>query len=225
MISRSYIAALDQVGARAVLWPSGTRLPDDLDWVSGVLLPGGGDVEPRRYGAVPHPASVWDAEQDQLDFHLLEVALRAQIPVLGICRGLQVINVHFGGTLVQDLPAEPSTAVRHAHDGPRDDLAHTLQVEPGTRLGDLLGGGTLLVNSLHHQGIDFLAPRLRVAARSGDGLVEGIEARDGIWVVGVQFHPEELIKDHHFALQLFQGFADQCAHVWTERRLRDSRRL
>lgn len=215
MISSSYIAALNEVGATAVLMPLGTRLPENLNWVAGLLLPGGGDVEPRRYGADPHPTSEWDSDLDFMEFHLLELALRAGIPVLGICRGLQVLNVYFGGTLVQDLPTARAAGVEHPHGGPRDDLAHELHVEPGSRLHEILGGEKFMVNSLHHQGIDELAPRLRASAHSDDGIVEGVEARDGSWVFGVQFHPEELFPQHQFSRRLFQTFVEQCAGAWT----------
>jgi len=207
MMNSAYLEALQDANATPILIPLGRPLPVDLGWADGLLLPGGADVAPDRYGATPHPSSEWDQELDELEFHLLDWALRAQVPILGVCRGLQV---GLGGTLVQDLPSQWPEGVSHPRQGPRDRLVHGLEVEPGSRLREILGGSHFRVNSLHHQGIDQLAPRLSASARAEDGLIEGVETKTGPWVVGVQFHPEELYRNHLFARRLFQAFVAAC---------------
>jgi putative glutamine amidotransferase len=210
LINNAYLEALSQAGANPVLLPLGSGLPANLDWVDGVLLPGGIDIEPQRYGQETHPTSEVDPEQDRLDFQLIAYAVRRQLPVLGICRGLQVLNVGLGGTLVQDLPSQRPSEIGHPRQGERSFLAHLIRIEKGSRLHAILGGDEFLVNSMHHQGIGELAPPLRATALSEDGLVEGVETTGDGWVVGVQFHPEELVREHEFARRLFKAFVDQC---------------
>ncbi|MHB8324372.1 MAG: gamma-glutamyl-gamma-aminobutyrate hydrolase family protein [Candidatus Dormibacteria bacterium] len=210
-VNSAYIEALQEARTIPVMIPLGEPLPVDLDWASGLLLPGGADVEPKRYGADPHPTSEWDPELDRLEFHLLEWALRAQVPILGVCRGLQVLNVGLGGTLVQDLPSQRPDGGEHPRQGPRDHLSHGLHVDPQSMLHEILGGSDFQVNSLHHQGIGRIASALRMSAWADDGLVEGVETTSGPWIAAVQFHPEELFRHHLFARRLFQAFAFACA--------------
>ncbi len=159
---------------------------DYLPSLHGVLLPGGADIEPGTYGAVPDGNGTYEPERDHLEFALLDGAIDYDLPVLGICRGLQVINVHAGGTLNQHVP-------EHArYDMPADARAHEVQFEPESRLGLLYGNGgreQIKVNSLHHQTVALLGDDLRVSARDPDGVVEGIE-RPGQDLLAVQWHPE-----------------------------------
>lgn len=180
--------------ARSVLKAGGlpVHLPldaDPLDWIEhldGLLLTGGADVEPERYGHDNH-ASVTEPLRDELEFALLDAAIADGIPVLGICRGLQLINVHVGGTLEQHVPD-------HArHDLPPHEHAHQVVIEPGSTLHAIYGG-VAVVNSLHHQTIGVLGEALRATARAGDGAVEGVEMVDAE-VIAVQWHPE--MMDHH----------------------------
>lgn len=216
-MNQAYLSALKGAGALPVLVPVGSELPAELGWADGLVLPGGVDVDPKRYGATPHPTSEWDPALDDLEFDLTNWALTARVPILGICRGLQVLNVALGGTLWQDLPSERPAGVAHPRIGPRNRLVHELLVEPGTRLQDILGGERFMVNSLHHQGIDRLGEGLVASARSEDGLVEGIEIANGQYVVGVQFHPEELAPEHQFAALLFRSFVAECAQAKSDR--------
>ncbi|MGH7666052.1 MAG: gamma-glutamyl-gamma-aminobutyrate hydrolase family protein [Candidatus Dormibacteria bacterium] len=210
-LNRAYLAALQAVGLTAVLLPTRGPLPQNLSWVSGLVLPGGPDVDPLRYGQDLEPATDADQESDQLEFALLDWALAAGISVLAICRGLQVLNVGLGGTLSQDLP-------RHApHPGSvepwaRDQVAHQLRVERGSRLREIVGAETIPANSLHHQGIDRLAPGLSATAFAPDGLIEGAELTGERFVLGVQYHPEELFKEDQAARAIFEAFALACRH-------------
>lgn len=163
-----------------------------------LVLGGGVDVDPARYGAEARPdANVEvDAERDAIDFSLLDEALRARRPVLGICRGLQVINVALGGTLVQDLPLElPSEVVHQNGDEEKTRLDHRVRIAPGTRLAAIAGTGEVAVNSRHHQAIARLAPGLAVSATAEDGVPEAVEAPRESWLVAVQWHPENLVGD------------------------------
>lgn len=156
--------------------------------LDGLVLAGGEDVDPRWYGSTPTPASTaLDPERDQFEANLLLAAVAAGIPVLGVCRGAQVINVVFGGTLVMHLPTDVGEA--HSYFGyPPHHRSHEVLIEPGTLLFRILGRSAK-VNSFHHQAVDRVGAGLRVAARAADGVVEAIESTDTS-VLGVQWHPE-----------------------------------
>lgn len=208
-LNRAYVAALQSVGLTPVLLPTRGALPSDLSWASGLLLPGGPDVDPLRYRQDLDPATEPDPESDQLEFALLDWALREGKPVLAICRGVQVLNVALGGTLLQDLPQhapEPNPEEPRS----RDQAAHSLTVKRDSQFGRIVDADTLQVNSLHHQGIDQLSRQLTAAAWAPDGLVEAVETRGQGFVVGVQYHPEELAPNDPAARALFQAFADAC---------------
>lgn len=159
-----------------------------------LILPGGADIEPRRYGADPSPAlGKTIPDRDEFDFALLEAALARKLPVMGICRGMQLINVYFGGSLWQDLPSEfPVKDIVHRADnvGTR---CHSIGIEPGSRLAAAFGATNVVVSSMHHQAVKRLAPGFRITARAPDGVVEAIE-HESLPVAGVQFHPEGLVK-------------------------------
>ena len=167
--------------------------PDaDLTGVSGVVLPGGGDVDPKRYGG-RRIAELYDVnpEQDALDFSIAERALAAQLPVYGICRGAQVLNVVYGGSLHEDLA--PSSVVHTAPEEPGCEsdefVRHSVRVEPGTLLADSLGEAVVSIQSAHHQAVNRLGTGFVATAYAEDGLIEAFEDRER-WVIGVQWHPE-----------------------------------
>ena len=159
-----------------------------------LILTGGADVDPARYGAEPSPKlGMVQRDRDAFDFAVLDAAMARKLPVMGVCRGVQVINVYFGGTLWQDLPSEfPVKDIRHRGDsvGVR---CHTINIEPDSRLAAVVGSTSVGVNSLHHQAVKRLAPGFRIVARAPDGVVEAIE-HTSLPVAGVQFHPEGLVK-------------------------------
>ncbi|MGH7641756.1 MAG: gamma-glutamyl-gamma-aminobutyrate hydrolase family protein [Candidatus Dormibacteria bacterium] len=208
-LNRAYVAALQSVGLAPVLIPTRGTLPGDLSWASGLVLPGGPDVDPLRYGQDLDPTTEPDPESDQLDFALLDWALREGIPVLAICRGLQVLNVALGGSLIQDLPGHYPEANPEAP-RPRDQAVHSVKIQRTSQLERIVGTDTLQVNSMHHQGIDQLAPRLVATGWSPDGLVEAVEIPGDRFVLGVQYHPEELAPEDSAAKAIFSAFADAC---------------
>lgn len=193
----AYKRAVEAVGAEPVDLPPGTsRLPD----VDGLLLPGGWDLDPALYGEQPDPKlGPVDRELDETELRLFTQAHEQGLPVMGICRGQQVINVAMGGSLRQHLEGHEVRQFGRGH------LAHTIEVDPGSELGRAAGNHRIRVNSLHHQAIEKLAPGLVETARGEDGTVEAVETSDGL-IVAVQCHPEELTSDLPWARRLFESF-------------------
>lgn len=181
----------------------------------GLLLAGGEDIDPAWYGATPHPKlGQTDRLQDEVEFELARRAVVDQKPILGICRGAQLLNVALGGTLYQDIPSELSHALDHRGSEVRRHmahLAHSMTLDPGSWLAGRLDTAEVLVNSLHHQALRDIAPGLRVVASAPDGVVEAVEGAGGGWLVAVQCHPEELWEhaDYRWA-RVFEGFVVAC---------------
>ena len=192
-----YRRAVVAAGAEPVdLVPGTERLPE----VDGLLLPGGWDVDPSFYGEKrDEKVGETDPELDETELAMFRQARERELPVLGICRGQQVINVAMGGSLVQHLEGHEVRAHGRSH------LAHTIEVTPSSELGRAAGEDKIRVNSLHHQAVKSLAPGLHQTARGEDGTVEGIETDDGL-IVAVQCHPEELTGDLPWARRLFERF-------------------
>ncbi|MGC8838718.1 MAG: gamma-glutamyl-gamma-aminobutyrate hydrolase family protein [Anaerolineae bacterium] len=182
--------------------------------LDGLLLAGGGDVDPALYGQAPHPNLTGvDRARDDLELPLARLALHRGLPVLGICRGIQVLNVATGGTLYQDLPSQRTGSLAHGCFQPQfppDHLAHEVALVPGSLLARTMGQEAFPVNSRHHQGIDRLGERWRAVAYAPDGLVEAIEAPDHPFALGVQWHPENLLGLPEHGLRLFAAFVSAC---------------
>ena len=168
-----------------------------LDGTDGLLLTGGEDIDPHWYGAEPSPLlSPPSRERDLFELALFAVARQRQLPILGICRGIQLINVGSGGTLFQDLPTERPGVVQHRPDGARDVRSHRVRLTPGSRAAEALGTTSLIANSSHHQAIRDLAPGLRATGWTDDELIEAAESPLGDpWLLAVQWHPEEMHQD------------------------------
>lgn len=180
-----------------------------LDLCDGFLITGGHDVDPACYGeeAMSECGELCPL-RDRMERPLFLGAIERDKPVLGICRGLQFINVMLGGTLFQDIPAQRPSEVIHHQDPPYDSPSHPVELPSGTPLRELLGRDTISVNSCHHQGIRDLAPALRSMAHAPDGLVEAVWAADRRYVWAVQWHPEfSRLKDDH-SRHIFQSFVD-----------------
>jgi putative glutamine amidotransferase len=195
-VTEAYVKAVSRTGATPLLIPLG--LPDAaypalLEHLDGILFTGGGDVQPERYGGQPHPlVNEMDPDRDRVEISLLQDSLHNRKPFLGICRGLQLINVAMGGSLYEDLQEQYPQAYRHQYfpEKARSFPAHEVQIEPESQLAGILGATQTDVNSLHHQGIRQLAAGLSASAHAPDGVIEAFELPDYPFGLAVQWHPE-----------------------------------
>lgn len=220
-LNLSYLRAIEAAGCvPLVLAPGAGRgaLESAIGAVEGLVLTGGGDVSPARYGEAPHESVVGVSdERDDLEWRALELAEQRQLPVLAICRGLQVLNVALGGSLVQDIPTMVEGAVAHSAEEPREGPAHEVDVVAGSRLSAITGGGRIAVNSRHHQAAARVGKGLEVTARAADGVIEGLELPGERFVVAVQWHPEDMVGHFESARRLFAAFG-AAAEAYTGRR-------
>lgn len=218
-LSAAYTQAIINAGGIPLMVPLGL---DPNAWlqifnmVDGVMLPGGGDVLPASYN---HPVETQlrgaDADRDMFEIWLAQAAIAQEKPLLGICRGHQVINVALGGTLWQDIPSQQPSDTMHDTQGlpARSHISHTATVDPDSRLGRSLQEREVSVNSIHHQAIQELGKGLRVTAVSSDEIIEGVELPDHPFAVGVQWHPEWLVQKDPVHRRLFASFL-QAASEW-----------
>jgi putative glutamine amidotransferase len=212
---RDYIESIERAGGSVRLIPAGgfdESLENLFASLDGLLLSGGGDIDPVRFNGTLHPSiDGISFERDQMEFGLLEMAIWKGLPFLGICRGCQVVNVCLGGTLYTDIPDQLGTTIQHSisQDEPRDLIAHSVTVAPDSWLARLTGKSELQVNSRHHQGIDRLGNGLEVMAAAPDGLVEAICLEGHPFGMAVQWHPENMFGDPS-AREIFQAFIAKC---------------
>ena len=210
-ILRAYVTAIADAGGVPILIPPELDEPSCrtlLARLDGVLFSGGADIGLDHFNGEPHPTVDVEEQRDAIELPLLRAAVETNKPLLGICRGLQVMNVALGGTLYTHILDQLPGALQHdQHDKPRDTLAHPVRVEEETRLADILDAPMLQVNSLHHQGIKDLAPNLKATAYSPDGLIEGIELPDHKFALAVQWHPEWM-TEHEEMRRLFRAFVE-----------------
>ena len=194
----------DDVDIVSELEPDETAV---LEWASGLVLSGGGDVDPAFYGETPHPRTYnVSPRRDRFEFSLLERALERDMPVLAICRGMQLLNVHLGGTLEQHL-LDRAGRLEHDRDRARAEVVHDVHMGTDTPLARWLGD-RVPVNSHHHQGVDRLAGVLAEAGRSEDGVLEAVVSREHSWVVGLQWHPEAMVPVYRRQLAIFEAFVE-----------------
>lgn len=190
----AYLAALERLRLTAVLLTtahSGHSIGKLLDRCAGLVLTGGYDIDPTRYGQEPiEELGEVNADRDEMEFTALQGAIDRELPVLGICRGHQLLNVHFGGTLYQDIATQIGGAGGHRGSDDWTQHHHTVTVEPGSRLEQCLGVSAFDVNSFHHQAVDRVGTGLRASAHAEDGMIEAIESVHAPWILGVQWHPE-----------------------------------
>lgn len=225
-IQMCYLNALAKAGAiPALLYPTldDERLHDCLNGLDGVLLSGGVDVAPDRYGHDPiNELGEVNPLRDDFEIRLVQAAAQMRMPVLGICRGIQSINVAMGGTLWQDIPTQYRTADGQkgmAHAQTRADFytSHRVTIEEGTLLARVIGQREINVNSFHHQAVRDTAPCLKAVAHAADGIIEGIEHPDLPFFLGVQWHPERYFDRDATAMALFCAFAGAARNYQNQR--------
>jgi putative glutamine amidotransferase len=215
-LSRHYADAILDAGGIPVIIPlleNPSAIRSLAETLDGILLTGSSsDVDPREYGADREPAcGPVQPLRDATDFQLLDIALNRKKPVLGICFGMQSVNVFLGGSLIQDIDTHIGKTIVHDNSSTEGRPAHGIEIIQGSVLHELVRGDKAEVNSTHHQAIDRVAPGLEVIARAPDGVVESVISRDSdCWILGVQWHPEKNFRYDTLSKKIFELFLSRC---------------
>ncbi|HWP93668.1 MAG TPA: gamma-glutamyl-gamma-aminobutyrate hydrolase family protein [Thermodesulfobacteriota bacterium] len=207
LIETTYARAIAEAGGIPILLPSlcekSSVLRDAVANIDGLLLPGGRDMDPKYYNEEPHPKlRLMSKERTESEMVILDEALKQNIPVLGICGGMQLINVFFGGSLYQDIPSMISSAIVH-----EKGALHEILVEDGTLLGEIVKEKNFSTKSYHHQSVKAVGKGLKISARCPDGIIEAIEKEDH-FIIGIQWHPER--EESGTSKRIFRAFIDRC---------------
>ena len=213
-LNESYVRAVQTAGGLPIIISpvlKENELRELFRRLDGLLLSGGGDIDPAIFGQAQHPATrSVSQERDRTELALARWALAEEKPMLAICRGIQVMNVAAGGTLIQDIPMQIPDAMVHSFsdDTPRDHIAHTVDVKAGSRLAHILGRAAVATNSWHHQSCQAPGQGIVYTAWAPDGVVEGAEAPGHRFALGVQWHPEEMFHERTDMLALFRALVE-----------------
>ncbi len=221
-VAIAYVRAVEVAGGLPVILPQSRDmqlLEGAFRLLDGLLLPGGMDVDPFHYGEEPfQKLQDVDPLRDETELYLAKRALAEDLPVFGVCRGEQILNVAAGGSLYQDLGSQHgSETIRHFQQFSEEWPSHTVEVAPGTMLAGIINQSRVRVNSYHHQAVKRLAPGFRVTAQAPDGIIEAIESTTHTYVLGVQWHPELLVDNLDFNLALFRRHVEAAARHRAER--------
>ena len=213
--SKNYIRAIEEFGGiPRILYP-GVSDSEFAD-IDGLLLTGGGDIHPDNFDQAWHPSLKYVNEaRDELELPLCREKIEADIPVFGICRGIQVMSVAMGGSLYQDVPSQIKDPLTHPAKGSEQDSQHEIEIERGSRLNEIVGKSADEVNSAHHQAVDETNGKFDITALSADGVIEAMENRSKRFVLGVQYHPERMIQTAAFRehrRKLFEAFIAAASH-------------
>lgn len=214
--SKNYIHAIEEFGGTVrKLYPG---VPDskfaDID---GLLLTGGPDIDPKYYGEEVHETTDINPDRDELELPLCQRAIEENLPVFGICRGIQIMNVAIGSSLYQDIPSQFTDHLTHKIIENTDDSWHNIQIQPDSLLNQITGETIAEVNSRHHQSLKVIGEGFTVTAQSKDGIIEAIEDTSKRFMLGVQYHPERMFKEpgsselQEHSAKLFTAFIDACA--------------
>jgi putative glutamine amidotransferase len=212
VVGQDYIEAIRLAGGIPIVLPivEGKELmQQQMQLVDALLLSGGYDVHPLFYQEEPaRGLEAFRIDRDLYEIQLLQIAKASHKPILGICRGLQLLNVAFGGTLYQDIGLALPSALQHSQKAKPEEATHSVIVVPKTKLHHIMEEEVILANSFHHQAIKDLAPGLVANAYTKDGLIEGIEGKEDLFILAVQWHPELMLSKHPKMFKLFQAFIE-----------------
>lgn len=214
-LNRVYASAIEESGGVPLILPpilGEDSMREVFARLDGIVFTGGGDINPSIYGEPPH-SSLWGLsdDRDRFELELARWAARHEKPFLGICRGIQVLNVALGGTLIQDIPSEVPDALQHSFDDtvvPRDYMAHPVKIENGSHLRQVIQAEIASVNSWHHQALKRIAPDLKIVAQAPDGIIEAVEIDGHRFAIGVQWHPEWLYHNQPEMKRLFTALVE-----------------
>ena len=214
--NRAYVHALEHAGGVPVLIPmvnDTETLTTLLGRLDGILFSGGVDIQPVHYGEDPHALlGEVDQQLDELELTMVHWALQENLPTLGVCRGMQLVNIAFGGTLYQDVTAQVPGSIQHCkRELPRNTLIHSIHIEEGSRVEEVFGTRELWVNSLHHQAVKEPGRGVRISGRAEDGIAELLEVPEKHFVVAAQGHPEEIYTHEPVWAKLFTAFVEACS--------------
>lgn len=213
-VNNAYIQAVIKAGGTPILIPYQPKeqLFQIIRGLAGLLLPGGVDIDPNRYGQSPAvKCGEIDPFWDELDFLAVGFALDQKLPILAICRGIQVLNVALGGSLVQDISSQISEPIKHTQEAPRWYATHDIVIQRSSLLGDIWKTDPMRVNSFHHQAVGAVGKGLRIVASAPDGVIEAVESTEHPFVLGVQWHPELMVNHYPVAARIFQSFIQACS--------------
>ena len=210
----TYVSAVEATGGIPLIVPCvrGDSATDGIiELCDGFLFTGGHDIHPSRYGeAVKQTCGEVQLFRDELEYKMLEKALRTKKPIVAICRGIQLLNVYFGGTLHQDIPSELDTPILHRQSEDYYATSHSVNIVENTPLYDLIGSARMSANSFHHQAIKDLGRGLLVSARADDGIIEGVYAEGEQYIRAYQWHPERLVFDSDDNRRILDDFINAC---------------
>lgn len=213
-VNREYCDAIIQAGGIPFLLPY-TEEPAIIGEMAascdGLLLSGGGDIDPTLFGEEPIPGlGEIVPVRDEMEILLIREFMKQNKPILGICRGCQILNIALGGDMYQDLTSQKTPLLQHSQKAPRSHASHTIEIKDGSLLKSIVGKSSTKVNSYHHQAVRVTASSLVASAWTSDGVIEAIEGKNHPFVLGVQWHPESMASSQTDAQKLFRAFVDAC---------------
>lgn len=214
-VSREYLDAVLMAGGLPLIVPyteDAETIRQVVERIDGLLLTGGGDIDPAWFGEEPIPGLGWiDPKRDHLEIAFIRRMMEESKPILAICRGCQILNVAAGGDMFQDLYQQREGLLQHMQKAPRSHLSHSVEVAEGSLLYRIAGNSTVKVNSFHHQAVRKVAPGFIACATAKDGVIEGVESVRHPFVLGVQWHPEHLVKTDAISRRLFKAFVQAAS--------------